>query len=204
MLPPNSGYPGSAPIGGFGGFATNGQPAWLIGPHGHTAARVARRPALSARSSSCASRLGVASSGLVTNSVFRRRTVFAILVAARCPTCRTATRYRDDHSSVKDHCGAIRAGPARRADPHGRQEDWPHPRGRRMEGPRSTDEQNQRREKGPHRIRLRALGRRRSLPAGLLRDPARREGHHLHSIPSTRRRLLRYLRHHPDRTHHDR
>lgn len=72
MLPPNSGYPGSAPIGGFGGFGRKGQPAWLIGPHGHTTARVARRPALSARSSSCASRLVVASSGLVTNSVFRR------------------------------------------------------------------------------------------------------------------------------------
>jgi transposase InsO family protein len=44
--------------------------------------------------------------------------------------------------------------------------------------------------------RLRALDGGRPLPAGVLRDPARREGHHLRGLPGPRRGLLRRSWHH--------
>ena len=49
------------------------------------------------------------------------------------------------------------------------------------------------------RVRLRPLPGRRPLPAGLLRGPGRREGHHLRGVPRTRHRLLRRPRHHHHR-----
>src|SRR5699024_2853947 len=54
------------------------------------------------------------------------------------------------------------------------------------------------------RLRLRPLPGRRPLPAGLLRNPARREGHHLRRLPQPRDRLLRRTWHHPYRTADDR
>ena len=54
------------------------------------------------------------------------------------------------------------------------------------------------------RVRLRPLSRRRPLPAGLQRDPARRERPHLRGILAPGRRILPQPRHHHDRAGHDR
>jgi transposase InsO family protein len=54
------------------------------------------------------------------------------------------------------------------------------------------------------RLRLRPLSGRRPLPAGVLRGPARREGHDLRGLPGPVRGVLRHLRDHPHRASHDR
>ena len=82
------------------------------------------------------------------------------------------------------HRGPLRARPAGRAGPHGRQEARPDPRRRRLAGPRPRPGHD-RRTATPSRLRLRALPGRRPLPAGLLRGPARREGPDLRGVPAT-------------------
>ena len=98
----------------------------------------------------------------------------------------------------QDHRGPLRTRPARRAGPHGRQEDRHASPTAAGGGPTAAAGQTAA-EEGQDRLRLRALHGRRPLPAGLLRDPARREGRHLRRVPPARRGLLRRPRHHPHR-----
>ena len=82
----------------------------------------------------------------------------------------TAVRYERDTS--------------RRAGPRRRQEARPDPRRRWLGGPRPrATRRPPAQQKEPDRLRLRPLDGRRPLPAGLLRDPARREGRHLRGVP---------------------
>lgn len=76
------------------------------------------------------------------------------------------------------------------------------PRRLRMESPRSADGVDLGQETGPDRLRQRALDGRRPLPAGLRRNPPRREGHDLCRAHPAGLRLLRCPRHHPDRAGH--
>ena len=101
---------------------------------------------------------------------------------------RPADRRRDPR--LEDHRGPLRTGPARRAGPHGRQEDRPDPRRRRLASPRPRDGLNlSERKKATDRLRLRPLPRRRPQPPRLLRDPRRRTRRHLRRVlrPSRRR-----------------
>ena len=106
---------------------------------------------------------------------------------------------------VEDHRGSLRAGPAGRAGPHGRQEDRADPRRRRLASPRPRDGQHRRRSKKP------GSGSTTSTP--LVDDHSRfayseilgdEQGRHLRRVLRPSRRVLRRPRHHPHRSSDDR
>ncbi|MDQ1014123.1 hypothetical protein QFZ43_000672 [Streptomyces afghaniensis] len=90
----------------------------------------------------------------------------------------------------------LRARPARRTDPRGRQEAGPDPPRRRPQGPGPAGRPGHPQQRG---LRLRPLRRRRPLPPGLQRDPSGREGRHLRRLPPPCRDLLRCDGHRPHR-----
>ena len=78
------------------------------------------------------------------------RTSAGSCAATTCRACaelRPADRRGDP--GLEDHRRPLRTGPARRAGPHGRQEDRPDPRRRRLARPRPPDGLHRRHASGP-------------------------------------------------------
>jgi transposase len=93
-----------------------------------------------------------------------------------CSSKQTAQRYEREHPGELVHMTS-----EARQDP----QQW------RLAHPRPSSDRRASAQEGQGRLRLRALPGRRPQPVGLLRDPARREGHDLRSVPTTGGCLVR-------------
>ena len=89
------------------------------------------------RSSPPGSSIAAVRTGSAPSSASPARTVSRILRRHDVPRlCELRPADRRGDPGLEDHRGPLRTRPARRAGPHGRQEDRPHPRRRRLASPR--------------------------------------------------------------------
>ena len=122
----------------------------------------------------------------------------------RAPPVRLRPADRRSDPVLEDDRVALRTRPARRAGPHGRQEDRPDPRRRRLASPRPPDGLDRGQKKariGYDYVHSIVDDHSRLAYSEILPDE---KGPTCAGVPRPRRGLLRRPRHHRDRTSHDR
>ena len=137
MSPRRWGSPASARTAGWPASTPRATPAWMTGRRGRTGCRPGPAAEVEAQVLAARREHRRGQDWLGPELGVPARTVSRILRRHEVPRlCELRPADRRGHPGLEDHRGPLRTGPARRAGPHGRQEDRADPRRRRLARPR--------------------------------------------------------------------